>query len=91
MVTGARVSVGVGTRATFHLDGLHFRAACLAGMQMKGEATDAVTGTVTAVRKVEGEATHEGKQEFEFDVREDGGAVWTLRRSRVKFTVLQEG
>lgn len=84
----SRVEITVGTRATFHLNKLAARAACLAGMQLKFEATDVVTGVVTGGGPVEGERTPEGKQEFQFAVRADDGAVYELRRSWVSFCVV---
>lgn len=76
-----RVQITVGTRATFLLNRMVARFPALAGMQLKCEAADTVTGTVTGGGYVEGETTPEGKREVAFTVRCDDGATYELRRS----------
>lgn len=83
-----RVSVGVGSRAAFHLDRMVARMTALAGMQLKFEAVEVVAGTVVRGAPVEGEALPNGKPEVAFVVRTDDGVEYELRRSWVKFVVV---
>ena len=78
-----RVQIAIGVRATFLLNRMVARFPALAGMQMKCEAADTITGTVTGGGFVEGETTPEGKREVAFTVRCDDGATYELRRSWV--------
>ncbi len=79
-----RVSIGVGTRARFHLDVFVARPVCLAGMVLKFEAAREVTGEVTDVAACEGPLLPGEKREHVFTVRTADVDV-ELRRSWCRF------
>lgn len=84
-MSAPRVSIGVGTRATFHLDVFTARPVCLAGMVLKFEAAREVTGEVTGGAPCAGPLLPGEKREHVFTVRTAGGADVELRRSWVRF------
>jgi len=82
------MNITVGTRATFHLTCLVTRMVSLAGMALKFEAADVVTGVEVGGRACEGPLLPGEKREHVFTVRTAGGAEHELRRSWVRWCEL---
>lgn len=84
---GGRVSVGIGTKATYEFNQPVARMVSLAGVQPKLEMVTHWTGTIIAIRDT-GKKLQNGKPDYETDVEALGGAVLTVSRSWVKFCVV---
>lgn len=78
-----RVTITIGSRATFYLGCVVPRVVGVAGVTLKFEAVDAVTGVVVEGKVVDGERTPDGRAEVSFVVRTAAGTLLTLRRSWV--------